>query len=119
MGESSFENVALLTSWILTSPKLVTESKSKPLPLGTVGHYCKVQNPSIHTYVSPKCYPNLYILSSSHLKLFLLLLYILNNVETLQRRLFRGLQKTSRKMLLEPKYFCEAHHGDMNDCAND
>ena len=32
-------------------PKLVTESKSKPLPLGTVGHYCKVQNPSINTHL--------------------------------------------------------------------
>lgn len=68
MGESSFENVALLTSWILTSPKLVTESKSKPLPLGTVGHSCKVQNPSIHTHMSPQIAIQIYTFYLVHIK---------------------------------------------------
>ena len=34
--------------------KLVTESKSKPIPLGTIGHYCKVQNPSIYNIHLPR-----------------------------------------------------------------
>jgi hypothetical protein len=93
--------VASLLTWILTTPKLVTESKSKPIPLGTVGHYCKVQNPSIHTYIRlPKLLSKLYILSSSYSSSI-----YSKSVETLQRRLFRRDGKALWKMLLKLQIF--------------